>query len=138
LAARLRVLLDTSAWIEFFCGNAPWSAGFAADFFNSNTALLADLVYVENLRGARTDTEAKLLVNRLGEFERISVLDFDLAVSAIDHHRLLRSKGVTIRSTIDLIVATWCISNAVPLLHADRGFTGFEQHLGLERWVASD
>jgi predicted nucleic acid-binding protein len=134
VAAGLRILLDTSSWIAFLRGEAPWDEGFARQFFSENDILLADLVYIEILRGAQTTASAKLLDEKLNAFEPVSIVDFKLAKVAIDHHRHLRTKGVTLRGTIDLIIATWCISNAVPLMHADRDFAGFEQHLGLKVW----
>ena len=58
-----------------------------------------------------------------------------LAVAAARNYRLLRAKGITVRGTIDLPIATWCIAHAVPLLHADRDFTGMEKWLRLPRWA---
>jgi predicted nucleic acid-binding protein len=64
------------------------------------------------------------------------MLDPELAVVAVGHYRTLRRKGVTVRKTIDLIIATFCLSRDLPLLHCDRDFAPFETHLGLRRATA--
>ena len=56
----------------------------------------------------------------------------DIAVRAARHHRLLRARGVTVRKTIDTVIATRGIVDDIPLLHADRAFDPFETHLGLK------
>lgn len=135
MAARLRVLLDSSAWINFLRGNPPWTESFSETFFKSENVIVADLVYVEVVRGASSTVEFKVLSARLAEFEQITILTTILAHKAAENFQLLRSKGITVRGTIDLILATWCIENEIPLLHDDRDFSGFEEHLGLKRWL---
>jgi predicted nucleic acid-binding protein len=99
--------------------------------------LVADLVFVELVRGARTRPEMHLLSAKLNEFEHVTVCSPTLAQKAVEFHQILRSKGKIVRGTVDLLLATWCIENDIPLLHADRDFAGFEEHLGLKRWPAS-
>ena len=79
----------------------------------------------------------QLLSAKLNEFEQVAVCNPTLAQKAVDYHQTLRTKGKTIRGTIDLILATWCIENDIPLLHADRDFSDFEEHLGLKRYSIS-
>jgi predicted nucleic acid-binding protein len=134
LAARLTVLLDSSAWINFLRGNLPWTESFSERFFKSENIVVADLVYVEVVKGAANAIEFEMLRSKFEEFEHISVLTPQLALQAVRNHQLLRSKGITMRGTIDLILATWCIENDVSLMHSDRDFGGFEQHLGLQVW----
>ncbi len=55
-----------------------------------------------------------------------------LAVAAANNYRLLRSRGITIRKTIDCLIATFCIAEGHILLHDDRDFDLFEDHLGLQ------
>ena len=56
----------------------------------------------------------------------------DLAIRGAEFFRQLRRKGITVRKTIDVLIATYCISNDHALLHRDKDFTVFEQHLGLK------
>jgi predicted nucleic acid-binding protein len=136
VAAGLRALLDSSAWINFLRGNSPWSERFSESFFRSEDVIVADLVHVEVVRGAGSAAEFRSLRARLDEFELVTVLTTKLTQKAVENFHFLRSKGITIRRTTDLILATWCIENDIPLLHADRDFAGFEEHLGLKRWSA--
>jgi predicted nucleic acid-binding protein len=135
MAPGLSVLVDSSVWIAIFRGFKPWTAEYLAKAFFSRKILVADLVFVEVVRGAKTHAEARLIEAKLHDFEHVSISNMSLARTAVDHHRYLRTKGVTVRGTVDLLIATWCIENDVPLLHVDRDFTGFEEHLGLKRWV---
>jgi predicted nucleic acid-binding protein len=57
---------------------------------------------------------------------------YDLAVKAFGNYRLLRGRGITIRKTIDTIIATRCIEDGLTLLHADRDLSPFAAHLGLK------
>jgi predicted nucleic acid-binding protein len=58
----------------------------------------------------------------------------EVALAAADGYRLLRRRGITVRKTIDMIIAAWCIRNNVPLLHSDRDFDVIERELGLVVW----
>ncbi len=134
MAARLRILLDTSVWINILRIVPPWNADSVTKLVSEVDILIADLVYVEVVRGAQSRSETSLLSAKLNEFEIISVCNPELARKAVNFHQILRTKGITVRGTVDLLIATWCIENDVPLLHADRDFAGFEEHLGLKRW----
>jgi predicted nucleic acid-binding protein len=134
MASGLSILVDSSVWIAIFRGTDPWTAEYMTKVFFSRKILIADLVYVEVVRGAVNDAEARLIGAKLNDFEHVSIGGVERARTAVDHHRFLRSKGITVRGTVDLLIATWCIENDVPLLHADRDFVGFEEHLGLKRW----
>ena len=134
MASGLSVLVDSSIWIAVFRGLDPWTAEYTADVFSRRKMLVADLVYVEIVRGAKTRSEANLIRAKLNDFEHVSISNTELARKAVEHHHHLRGKGITVRGTVDLLIATWCIENKIPLLHDDRDFAGFEEHLGLKRW----
>ena len=99
------------------------------------TILVPDLVLVEVLRGIDTDADSKAIKAEFEKFQVIPVGGKSAALQAAAHYRFLRSKGITVRGTVDLMIATWCIENNVPLLHADRDFAGFEEHLGMKSWA---
>ena len=130
----MKVLLDTSVWINILRAVPPWTPESVAKLVVSTQILVADLVYVEVVRGAKTNQEMKLLQSKLNEFDMVSACTPALSKTAVGFHQMLRSQGITIRGTVDLLIATWCIENDIPLLHADRDFSGFEEHLGLKRW----
>jgi hypothetical protein len=94
--------------------------------------LVGDLVLCEVLQGLRNDAEARLVEEALREFEVVSLVDPDLAVKAATNYRFLRSRGYTVRRTIDLLIGTFCIERGHSLLHGDRDFTPMERFLGLQ------
>jgi predicted nucleic acid-binding protein len=94
--------------------------------------VVGDVVLLEVLQGARDDRHARAVETQLRRFDIVSMLDDRLAAAAASHYRQLRARGITLRSSADLIIGTWCIVNRVPLLHDDRDFDPMAAHLGLK------
>lgn len=134
MARRLRVVADSSAWVAYLRGEDVPAARLLDDALDRHEVLMADLVLVEILRGLDTEFEAKRVLHSLGVLPVFELGGQTAAIQAAAHYRFLRSKGITVRGAIDLLLATWCIENDIPLLHADRDFGGFEEHLGLRGW----
>jgi predicted nucleic acid-binding protein len=134
----LKLVADTSAWIEFVRGTGSATDQLLAVAIDSHKVLLPDLVYHEVLRGMPTEADAQTMIKRFKPFISFNVCNMDIAAKAAENYRLLRSKGATVRGTVDLLIATWCIKHGVPLLHADRDFAGFEEHLSLKCWPKVD
>jgi predicted nucleic acid-binding protein len=103
---------------------------------NDDQILIGDLVLLEVLQGVRDAPQAALVEAALCAFETAPMLDPALAVAAASHYRHLRSLGITIRKTVDLVIGTFCIARNHMLLHCDRDFEPMSQHLGL-RTLAS-
>jgi hypothetical protein len=94
--------------------------------------VLGDMVLLEVLRGVPGEAQARRLERQLAAFRQVSMLSPELAAQAAAHYRRLRERGITPRSTADLIIAAWCIAHAVPLLQRDRDFAPMADHLGLQ------
>lgn len=130
------LVVDSSVWIDFFLGRPnPGRATLRRLLGEGEVRLIVpDLVLFEVLRGFRGEGEfrqARLL------FDGLSIEPAggeDLALEAAGHYRELRARGVTVRSSIDVLVATFCIQRGYALLHADRDFDAFEQWRGLRVW----
>ena len=129
------ILADTSAWIDFLRGKDTPAATALDRAAGSDALLMGDLIMVELLQGYRAGRALTELKNDLRLFPVVTLCGPSLAMTAADNYRLLRSKGVTVRGTIDVIIATWCVANEVPLIHADRDFDSMEKWLGLRRWT---
>lgn len=71
----------------------------------------------------------------LKRFRSVSLLGPNIAVRAAANYRLLRSRGITVRGTIDVIIATWCIENDVAIIHNDRDMRIMEEQLGLRAYA---
>jgi predicted nucleic acid-binding protein len=134
MAQGLILVADSSVWISFYRKPDSIAKLQLAEALRLHTILLPDVVLVEVLRGIESEKEAGAIAREFESFQIIEAVGKLNALKAAKNYRYLRSKGKTIRGTVDLLIATWCIENDVPLLHADRDFSGFEEHLGLKRW----
>jgi predicted nucleic acid-binding protein len=125
------VIVDTSVWIEYFRGIDHPETIWLERELQRQPLGLTDLILCEILQGVRDavfqQVRADLL--RFHVFENCGV---KLALSAAENYRILRREGYTVRSTIDSLIATFCIQNNHRLLHRDRDYDAFETTLGLE------
>ena len=125
------IVVDTSVWIAFFNREATLPVAKLKAIADPSKILIADLVLLQVLQGARDERHAKTLEARLRTFQIVTTMGETLAVAAARNYRSLRGLGFTIRKTPDLLLATYCIAEKYQLLHNDRDFIPFEQHLGL-------
>ena len=130
------MVVDSSVWIDFFSGAAHPAVEQLHGLLDGGEVRLVvpDLVLFEVLRGFRHERDlrqASLLMQGLaieatgGE---------DLALAAVQHYRSLRAHGFTVRSPIDVLLASFCIERDYALLHKDRDFDALETHRGLKVW----
>ncbi len=97
----------------------------------SNEITIPDLVVTEVLQGCDTDREFAALYQALRPHRVLQTVDETTALAAARHYRTLRTRGITVRKTIDTLIATRCITDDIPLLYSDRDFDPFVEHLGL-------
>ena len=126
------IVVDSSVWIDFFNGRETPQTGKLLSLMGNEPLVVGDLILCEILQGARTESHARTLEVELRKFEMVAMLNPDLAVVAAKNYRALRSQGITIRKTIDLVIGTFCIAHQHTLLHDDRDFGPMETHLGLK------
>ena len=126
------IVVDTSVWIAYFNGTTTPEADRLDALLATVPLALGDLILAEILQGFRSDADyrrARAFLTSLTVFEMLGV---ERALQSAEHYRTLRKRGVTIRKTADVIIATFCISEGHALLYADRDFDPFVQHLGLQ------
>ena len=92
---------------------------------------ITSFILCEVLQGMRTEKESTAAKQYLLQFEIFESGGVDLALASAANYRTLRGLGITVRSTIDCLIATFCIQQGYSLLHNDRDFDAFEKHLGL-------
>jgi predicted nucleic acid-binding protein len=125
------ILVDSSVWVDYFRGTSTAAASKLDELLGVEPLAVGDLIVVEVLQGFRSDNTFDRARRLLGEFPVIDLCGPELAVPAARNHRLLRARGVTVRKTIDTIIATRCIEDGHTLLHSDRDFEPFVAYLGL-------
>jgi predicted nucleic acid-binding protein len=125
------ILVDSSVWIDHFRDHVTEKVRHLR-LLDEEEILVGDLILLEILQGARDDIRASRLASQLAEFEIASLSSPQLAAKAARNFRHLRASGISVRRTVDLIIATFCIEHGYALLHQDRDFVPFERHFGLK------
>jgi predicted nucleic acid-binding protein len=128
------LLVDTTVWIEAFADRGSAAKTALEKAMPDNEVVVGDLILVELLQGLKPGPKLRLVIAAMNTFPIVTLCGPEIAAVAASNYRALRAAGVTIRGTIDVIIATWCIENRVPLLHNDRDFGVMEQRLGLKSW----
>lgn len=124
-------LIDTSVWIDYFNGNDTDESNQLDTLLYDGEAAMGDLIFLEILQGFRSDQQYETVRRKLAKLERYELFGDAMVLPCAQNYRTLRKLGITIRKTPDVIIATYCIENSVPLLFSDRDFRPFVQHLGL-------
>ncbi len=130
------LVVDSSVWIDFFNNAEHPAVDLLQQLLDHGEVriVVPDLVLFEVLRGFRQEHSHRQ-ARRL--MESLSVEDAGgtaVALAAAQHYRSLRAQGITVRSPIDVLVASFCIERDYALLHRDRDFQAFEDLRGLRSW----
>ena len=125
------IVVDTSVWVDFLNAVTNPETEWLDLHLDRERIGLTTIILTEVLQGLRDDREAAAVQAELQKFEIIDVLDAALAVDAASSYRRLRQSGRTIRKSVDVLTATYCIRDQHSLLHRDRDFDAFEELLGL-------
>lgn len=125
------VIVDTTVWVDYLRGaQNPETEWLNAELDRQRLGL-TDIILCEVLQGVRDDRTAKAVEGELLKLEVFETGSVALARDAARHYRALRSRGHTVRKTVDCLIATFCLRERHSLLHRDRDFDQFERWLGL-------
>jgi predicted nucleic acid-binding protein len=125
------VIVDASVWIDYLKGITTTQTEWLDSHLGEQRLGLTDISLCEVLQGVRPH-EATRIRDYLLSFEVLPTGGTGLALDAAENYRALRALGITVRKTIDCWIAAFCLREGHTLLHSDRDFQGFEQHLGLQ------
>ncbi|WP_127347367.1 type II toxin-antitoxin system VapC family toxin [Pseudidiomarina mangrovi] len=125
------ILVDTSVWIDYLNGVLSQHTDALDAGIVAGTVAMGDLIFLEILQGIRNDSEYSLTKQTLMTLGRLELFGEGMPEKCAENYRALRKKGITIRKTTDVIIATFCIERQMPLLFTDRDFIPFVDHLGL-------
>lgn len=125
------VIVDTTVWIDYLQGVTNRETAWVHAELDRQRLGLTDVILCEVLQGVRDERAAKDVERQLLKLQVFESGGIDLALEAARNYRMLRSRGHTVRRTIDCLIATFCIREDHSLLHRDRDFDAFEKCLGL-------
>jgi predicted nucleic acid-binding protein len=125
------ILVDSSVWIDYFRGVSTPTSDRLDILLATEPLYIGDLILTEVLQGFVTERDFERGLQQLGELSVVEIGGEIVAVAAARNYRMLRAQGVTVRKTIDCLIATRCIIDGYALLYSDRDFDPFLQHLGL-------
>ena len=125
------ILVDSSVWIDYFRGTATPQAERLESLLGTEPIATGDLILTEVLQGFVSDRDFNQARKLLTSLVVVDLAGQHIAIQAAKNFRALRALGVSVRKTIDTVIATRCIENGLPLLYSDRDFDPFVEHLGL-------
>jgi predicted nucleic acid-binding protein len=125
------IFVDSSVWIDYFRGVATKETELLDELLGVEPIVIGDLVLAEVLQGFKSDRDFNQAKKLLTSLVMVEMLGQEIAIQAARNFRSLRDRGITVRKTIDTIIATYCIANDLALLHSDRDFDAFVEHLNL-------
>ena len=125
------VIVDSTVWVDYFNGLHNPETDWLDTELDQQRIGLTTIILCEVLQGVRDDRKAARVEAELLKLEVFESGGVALAVQAARNYRTLRSRGRTVRKTIDVLIATFCLREQHSLLHRDRNFDPFEELLGL-------
>jgi predicted nucleic acid-binding protein len=125
------ILVDSSVWVDYFKGTITAKTEILDTLLGQQPLAIGDLILTEVLQGFDNERDFNAARKMLTSLLVVELGGREIAIQAAKNFRALRRLGVTVRKTIDTVIATRCIENGYDLLHNDRDFDPFVKHLGL-------
>ncbi len=125
------IMVDSSVWIDYFRGQITPQTDCLDALLSMELLAVGDLILTEVLQGFANEREYNQARKLMMSLDLIEIGGQDNALLAVNNFRTLRARGITVRKTIDTLIATCCIQRDLALLYSDRDFEPFVAHLGL-------
>ena len=125
-------IVDSSAWIDYFDGEITLQTDLLHAALGQQAIGLGDIILCEVLQGYRHQRDFEAARQALLQFPIYTIGGTEMALKSATNYRFLRQRGITVRKTVDCMIATFVIERGFSLLHSDRDFNAFETHLGLD------
>jgi hypothetical protein len=125
------ILVDTSVWIDYFRGAITAQTEKLENLLGHEPLAIGDLILAEVLQGFADERDFNVARKLLTSLKVVDLGGQEVSIQAARNFRALRRLGVTVRKTIDTVIATRCIESGYDLLHHDSDFEPFVTHLGL-------
>jgi hypothetical protein len=131
------ILIDSSVWIDYFNGIASPGTDRLDALLGVEPLAVGDVILAEVLSGFRSDADYETAEALLRSLLVVTMLGEANALKCAENYRALRKRGLAVRKTIDVFIATWCIESTCPLLFQNQDFLPFVEHLGLRPMLES-
>lgn len=125
-------IVDSSVWIDYLSGVSTPQTDLLDMSLGHQAMGVGDIILCEVLQGFRHERDFEIAKELLLRFPVYTFGGAEIAIKSAQNYRFLRRKGITIRKTVDCLIATFVIENRFSLLHNDHDFDPFEIHLGLD------
>ncbi len=125
------IVVDSSVWISYFSGTDNKQTDKLDNILGLKPVAIGDLILTEVLQGFRHDKDYKAARTVFEDVTIFEMLGTEMALKSADNFRALRKKGITVRKTADVIIASFCIDRKLSLLFSDKDFKPFVKHFGL-------
>ena len=125
------IVVDSSVWVDYFNGVSTPASDRLDQLLEIEPLAVGDLILTEVLQGFRLDRNYHTAKKLLASLTVVDMVGQEIAVKAADNFRSLRKRGITVRKTVDMIIATSCIEKRLNLLYSERDFEPCREHLGL-------
>ncbi len=125
------IIVDSSIWIDYFNNKDTLQTRHLDFLLGQQEVGIGDIILTEVLQGFTNDSDYQQAKELMLNFDVFSLVEEKLAILSADNYRFLRKRGLTIRKTTDVIIASFCIANNYLLLFSDKDFNPFVEHLGL-------
>ena len=126
------ILVDSSVWIDYFNGISTWQTDLLDGYLSHIPIIIGDLILTEVLQGFKSDQDFETAKTFLSVLPFRKIGGYKVAIQSARNYRSLRKVGVTVRKTIDVIIATFCIMEELTLLHDDHDFDPMASHFSLK------
>jgi predicted nucleic acid-binding protein len=130
------ILVDSSVWIDYFRGTTTPQAEKLDALLGNEPVATGDLILAEVLQGFVSNRDFNQARKLMTSLEIVDLAGQAIAIQSAKNFRVLRALGITVRKTIDTVIATRCVESGLSLLYSDRDFDPFVEHLGLRSALA--
>jgi len=127
------ILVDSSVWIDYFNGVENKATTKPDEILGDQPVAAGDLILAEVLQGLQNDSDYKQAKRVFNDISIFEMLGKAMTLKSAENFRYLRKRGIAIRKTADIIIASFCIENRLPLLFSNKDFKPFVKHLGLKK-----
>lgn len=126
------IVVDSGVWIDYFNGIESAASDRLDELLGVTRLAVSDIILTEVLQGFRDDAQYKVAKQTTTSLPVLESFGQAITLRSADNYRSLRARGITIRKTLDAVIATYCTEHDLPLLFEAKHFLPFVQHLGLK------